>query len=375
MVGGMYGDAVLREALARREKQRLLRTLSQPLGVDFSSNDYLALARDKGAMAAGQAAVESFGTGSTGSRLLSGNKAIFEDFEQRIAQDKQAEGALIFNSGYVANASVIAALLRLKYRLFFDKLNHASMYPSDPQHIGRDLFRFPHLNYAALAALLEKHGDYPKKVIVSETIFGMDGDKADLAQLVRLAEKYKALLYLDEAHATGLYGPQGYGLSTQVSLNPRTTLIMGTFSKALASSGAYVACPQIFKTYLLQVSRSFIYSTALSPFSIGVAQYNWERLPQLGTLRKHVFQLAEHLRRGFADLGRICAGQGTNIIPVLFDSTDAMLLAHRFLQQQGIITSAIRPPTSPTPRLRFAINAGHTEEQVAHLLELLSALP
>lgn len=370
----MYGDADLRDTLARWEKQQLLRTLSQPWGINFSSNDYLSLAWDKGAMEAGQAAAETYGTGSTGSRLLSGNKAIFEAFEHRIARDKQTESALIFNSGYVANASVISALLQLKYRLFFDKLNHASMYPSDLQYIGRHLFRFPHINYESLAMLLEKHKDYPKKVIVSETIFGMDGDKADLAQLVQLAEKYNALLYLDEAHATGLYGPQGYGLSTQVSINPRTTLIMGTFSKALASSGAYVACPQIFKTYLLQVSKSFIYSTALSPFCIGVAQYNWERLPRLDALRKHIFQLAEHLRRVLTDQGRICAGQGTNIIPVLFDSIDAILSVHQFLQQHGIITSAIRPPTSPTPRLRFAINASHTEEQMAHLLELLSSL-
>lgn len=340
--------------------------------LDFSSNDYLALSHNVESINAGICAVQRYGTGSTGSRLLSGNKRIFDEFERTIAIDKHMESALIFNSGYIANLSTIAALQALRYQLVFDKLNHASMYQgayfqhSDLKH----LLRFNHLDYEHLEEILRKNNS-TEKVIVSETVFGMDGDIADLHQLIHLAEKYNALLYLDEAHATGLYGNHGYGISTNFDFDVSRTIIMGTFSKALASSGAYVACSQKFKEFLLQISKGFIYSTALSPFCIGVAQHNWKMLPQLNKERKELIAKASYLRKKLVTNGYKCIGNKTNIVPIVYDDTAKMLDDYRKFRDQKIITSAVRRPTSPTPRIRIAVNVSHSYSDMDRLAETL----
>ncbi len=355
----------LDEYLAKLQSQNLVRRLTYQNGVDFSSNDYLGLSGKQEAIKAGTQAAEQFGTGSTGSRLLSGNKPIFENFERQIAIDKKAETALIFNSGYVANLSVISALSSLGYLIIFDKLNHASMY----QGLNNaNLVRFNHLKYSQLVRILEKYKDYPKKLIASETVFGMDGDIADLQTLSDLAKRHDALLYLDEAHATGLYGQNGYGFSTEVNLDPNSTIIMGTFSKALASCGAYVACPLSLKNYLVQVSKGFIYSTALSPFCIGVAQYNWRELPNLNNVRREILKKADYLRQNLLNRDLEITKGCTNIISIIFKSTKLMLVTHEKLLQKNIITSAVRRPTSPTPRIRLAINANHSYEDINLLI-------
>lgn len=361
-----YND--ISEYLDKFSSQNLLRILNHYTGIDFSSNDYLGLSKNSDSMNAGIKAVQKFGTGSTGSRLLSGNKQIFEEFEERIAIDKHSETSLIFNSGYVANLSVIATFSDLGYVIIFDKLNHASMY----RGVNRNqLPRFNHLKYDQLENILEKHKDYPKKLIASETVFGMDGDTAELKILSELAERYDAVLYLDEAHATGLYGKHGYGLSTNSQLHSDSTIVMGTFSKALASCGAYVACPNIFKQYLVQTSKEFIYSTALSPFCVGVAEHNWKLLPSLDGIRKEILTKSDYLRNKLSNLGYKYIGSGTNIISVLFDSTENMLHAHEKLLDNGIIVSAIRRPTSPSPRLRIAVTAMHSYDDLDSLFSSL----
>ncbi len=366
------------EYLRKLKEKNLFRELNRFEGIDFSSNDYLSLSRSYESIEAGILTAKKFGSGSTGSRLLSGNIEIFETFEKRISQDKKLEDALIFNSGYIANSSVISAFAAMDYLLIFDKLNHASMYQSNfsIENFKRKsqefkLKRFPHLNYKKLEEILEQHKDYPKKLIASETIFGMDGDKADIGILSKLAEKYHAVLYLDEAHATGLYGEKGYGLSTDFKLNPNTTIVMGTFSKALASNGAYVACSSLLKNYLIQVSRGFIYSTALSPFCIGVAQKNWNIVPKLDGVRREIFAKSDYFRNGLHASKLKYVGSETNIIPIVFDSTEKMLSTHKNLLEKKIITSAIRKPTSPTPRLRIAINAQHSYADIDFLLDNL----
>ena len=351
------------------KSQSLYRELPKFSGgaLDFSSNDYLALSHNQESIQAGIATAQQYGTGSTGSRLLSGNKSIFEAFEYQIAKDKHFESSLIFNSGYVANLSVISAFASFGYTLIFDKLNHASMYQGADL---KSLKRFKHLNYDDLQKILENTPG--KKLIASETVFGMDGDIADIEKLAELADKYNAILYLDEAHATGLYGSHGYGLSTKFSLNPETTIVMGTFSKALASSGAYVSCSQKIKNFLIQVSKGFIYSTALSPFCIGVAKYNWKLLPLLNDERSRLLQNADKLREMLSAEGYSCGGYNTNIVPILFSSTEHMLQMHKKLKNTGIITSAVRRPTSPTPRLRIALNALHSDDDLINLKEALS---
>lgn len=364
----MVTYAEISNHLDKINSQNLYRELNNHEGLDFSSNDYFGLSKNSESINAGFEIAKKFGTGATGSRLLSGNKKFFEEFEKRIAADKNFESALIFNSGYVANLSVISIFSKLGYLAIFDKLNHASMY-CGANHA--QLLRFNHLNYEQLEQILKKHKNNPKKLIASETIFGMDGDIANVKVLSELAEKYGAILYLDEAHATGLYGERGYGISTNFRLNSDCTIVMGTFSKALASCGAYIACSNLFKEYMIQISKEFIYSTALPPSCIGVAEYNWKLLPSLNCVRSEIFIKSEYLRQRLSNLNYKCTGSNTNIVSLLFDSTENMLETHKRLLNCGIIVSAIRKPTSPTPRLRIAVTAEHSYKDLDLLLQAL----
>lgn len=334
--------------------------------VDFSSNDYLGLSQNPDIIEAGIDATQKYGAGATGSRLLSGNPDLFENFEEQIAHDKRTESALIFNSGFQANSGILECLSSKDTVVIFDMLNHASMYQGVFAS-GAKLKRFRHLDYAHLEEILKDISkEYTSVLIVSETVFGMDGDIADIRTLVDISAKYDALLYLDEAHATGLYGENGYGLSTNFNFDEEKTIVMGTFSKAIGSSGAYVACSAFIKDFLIQRCKSFIYSTALSPFCIGAAQKSWQMLPFLGDLRKSIMQKAKQARRVLNG-----AGYETNIVPILFRTTEEMLAKKQSLLENGVIVSAIRPPTSPTPRLRIAINATHSNDDINKLIGIL----
>ncbi|MDP3428118.1 MAG: aminotransferase class I/II-fold pyridoxal phosphate-dependent enzyme, partial [Humidesulfovibrio sp.] len=281
------------DSLAASAREGLLRRLpdtdTPPDLLDFSGNDYLGLARRPELVEAAAEAGRRFGAGSTGSRLLSGNTPLHEELEARIARDKGAETALVFASGYQANAACIAALLDkaalgAEPLVFADRLNHASM------HLGCSLagarqLRYRHLDLAHLLELLQKFaGDPRPKFILSETVFGMDGDMADVAGLQALALRSGALLYLDEAHATGVFGANGYGLAEAVDLAP-TTVVMGTLSKALGVSGGYVACSALVRDYLINKAGGFIFSTAPSPLVLGAALCAWELLPGLAGVR------------------------------------------------------------------------------------------
>lgn len=358
------------QKLIEKSKEDLrYRKLPKYIGnyLDFSSNDYLGLSKNPEVIDAGVEASRTYGAGATGSRLLSGNSDLFENFEKQIAIDKRTGSALIFNSGFQANSGVLECLTDKNTLVIFDMLNHASMYHGIFAS-GAKLKRFQHLDYTHLNDILKDVSkDYTNIIIVSETVFGMDGDIADIQALVDLAEKYGVMLYLDEAHATGLYGKNGYGLSTNFDFDKEKTIVMGTFSKAIGSSGAYVACSALIKDFLINKCKSFIYSTALSPFCIGAAQKAWAMLPSLEDLRRNTMQQANRVRRLLDG-----AGSGTNIVPILFKTTEEMIDKKQLLQDNGIIVSGIRPPTSPTPRLRIAINATHSDADIDKLLGILA---
>lgn len=339
--------------------------------VDFSSNDYLGLSKNRHVIEAAYQAGLLYGLGATGSRLLSGNYPLIEELEARIAQDKNCESALIFSSGFQANLSVLSTLLAdQKALVFFDKFNHASLYQAI-QTIDCKLIRYRSCDMDHLEELLKQHQHDPSpKWIVTETVFGMDGKKCPLHPIINFAETYGTWLYLDEAHATGLYGPQGYGLSTCHNL-PETTIVMGTFSKALGSSGAYIACPSIIKDYLINRAGGFIYSTAPSPMIIGGTLKAWELVPSLAPERHHIQDLTTYTRHRLSSLNLI--GHETNIIPIIIgDPTKTVELKDR-LSSSGIHVSAVRSPTVPkgTDRLRIAINATHTKGDINHLIESL----
>lgn len=358
-----------RDDLAFLKAQGLSRSLPQARAafLDFSSNDYLALARHEAVIEAGIEAARTYGAGSTGSRLLSGNSPLFEEFEAQIARDKHTDAALIFNSGFQANVGALSVLLDRHSVVVFDRLNHASMYQGVFLS-GANLQRYDHLAYDQLEDLLQRHQDR-RCLIASETVFGMDGDKADVTVLLALAQKYNALLYLDEAHATGLYGPEGYGLATEATLDPERTVVMNTFSKALGSSGACVASNRVVVEALIQRGRTFIYSTALSPFCIGAARKAWTMVRDLEDVRTKLLARADCLRNVLKVKGFTVPGQETNILPILMKDNATAEGLHRALLEKGIVTSFIRRPTSPTPRLRVALTAAHTEEDIEKLLE------
>jgi 8-amino-7-oxononanoate synthase len=363
--------------------QGLLRRLPDPgtAGLlDFSANDYMGLARRPELVDAACEAGRKYGAGATGSRLLSGNTPVHAAFEARIAADKGTEAALIFSTGYQTNAACIAALLDKSVLgaeplVFADKLNHASM------HLGCALagakqIRYRHLDLAHLQALLEKHaGEDRPKAILSESVFGMDGDQADVAALQELACRHGALLYIDEAHATGVFGPRGYGLCEAVDLAP-STVVMGTMSKALGASGGYVACARLVRDYLVNKAGGFIFSTAPSPLVVAAGLAAWELLPALDAERRALLARAEGLRQGLRRLGLDPGASTTHIVPVILGTPERTLAAKETLAAKGILVSAVRPPTVPqgTSRLRLGLSAAHTEADMARLLEALGSL-
>ncbi|MDQ7835934.1 MAG: 8-amino-7-oxononanoate synthase [Humidesulfovibrio sp.] len=372
------------DILAASAREGLLRVLpvtdTPPELLDFSGNDYMGLARRPELVEAAAEAGRRFGAGATGSRLLSGNSALHEALEARIASDKGTEAALVFTSGYQANAACIAALLDkatlgAEPLVFADRLNHASM------HLGCALAgarqtRYRHLDLAHLSALLEKHADDPRpKFILSETVFGMDGDLADVAALQSLALRFDALLYLDEAHATGVFGQNGFGLAETIELAP-TTVVMGTFSKALGVSGGYVACSTLLRDYLINRAGGFIFSTAPSPLVLGAALRAWELLPGLGAERAGLLARAERLRVELRQMGLDTGPSVSQIVPVILGDPVRTVAARDALAAKGIRVSAVRPPTVPqgTSRLRLGLSAAHTDSDLERLVEALRSL-
>lgn len=360
------------------------RKLPEPLSdsyLDFSTNDYLSLSRNPEVLDAAINAAKEYGVGATGSRLLSGNKEIFEKFERRIALDKGTESAVIFNSGFQANISTLSSLLdvavlKCKPIVFFDRLNHASLYQaislSNPE-----LVRYKHNDMQHLAELMDHYKDDERtKFIVAETIFGMDGTILPISEILHLASKHNAFLYLDEAHATGLVGARGYGLSTTVALSKVQHVVMGTFSKALGCSGGYVACSSEIKEYLVNKSRGFIYSTANSPMLIGAAFKAWEIVESLEQQRAQLFELSKSLRDKLKAKGFDIGDSNSHIIPIIIGEERRAMHVKEELQKRGIIVSCVRPPTVPanTSRIRIAMTTSHTSKDVDLLLKALEEI-
>lgn len=382
-------DPLLRQALhdldaraLRRSLRTLHRTpdavLSQGREVlDFSSNDYLGLSghpllRERAADWAMQ-----HGTGARASRLVSGTLDLHQQVESRLAAFKETEAALLFASGWQANAAVLPALFRLAREqtgapplVFADKLNHASMHHGCAA-AGVKQIRFRHNDLDHLDSLLSRHADQPgMRFIVTESVFSMDGDTADIAALSALARRYDAFFYLDEAHATGVLGPHGRGLSHGHDVD----LIMGTFSKALGSMGAYIAGSRALCDWIVTACSGFIYSTAPSPPMLGAMDAALELMPALETARLGLRQNATLLRRRLHEAGIDTGESITQIVPVIIgDETTALTLA-RTLEQKGLLTVAIRPPTVPagSARLRLALSASHDEADIERLADALT---
>ena len=346
--------------------------------IDFSTNDYLALSRNSQVIEAATNALHEYGVGSTGSRLLSGNTFLHEEFKKRIAKNKHTEASLIFNSGFQANISVLSSLLDEKILgakpiVFFDRLNHSSLYQAI--FLAKaELHRYRHLDMDHLESLLNNHQDGSRpKFIVTGAVFGMDGDVVNLEQIAKLSRTHKAFLYLDEAHAIGLFGQNGYGLSTTINMHDIPRIVMGTFSKAIGSSGGYIACSNIIHDFLINKAAGFIYSTPPSPASIGAAYKAWEMIEDLNEERTKLNELSKFLREKLKELGFNVGNSTTHIIPIILGEEKLCLKVKEELLEDKIIVSAIRPPTVPpnSSRLRIALTVTHKPEDIERLLDSL----
>lgn len=360
--------------------RRLPVELTDSLKLDFSSNDYLGLSRHSQVLEAGVLAAQQYGHGATGSRLLSGNRAVFELFEKRIAQDKKTEAALVLNTGFQANVSVLSSLLNpaiLKQTplVFFDRLNHASLYQAAFLSQAT-LVRYRHLDYDHLATCLHeyRHATCPK-FIVTETLFGMDGDMVSLPHIFELARQHQAFVYLDEAHALGILGEHGYGLSTTLT-HDVPCLVMGTLSKAVGCAGAYVAGQKVLIDFIINATPGFIFSTAQSPFVIGAAHQAWTLIPTFEQERQALFFLAEEMRSILRHQRFNVGNSLTPIIPMIIGEVEQAYQLHHQLLQSGIRLSYIRRPTVPPggERLRIALNVKHTIDDIQYFGKVLRSL-
>lgn len=355
---------------------------------NFSSNNYLDLAGHPHVVRRAQEAIERFGTGAGGSRLITGTLALHEELEARLAAFKQAEAAVAFSSGYLANIGVVQVLSRRangsRVPIVFDKLVHASLIDAVTAS-GAPWHSFAHNDIEAaervLRRLIERHprrnAGGARALIVTEGVFSMDGDVAPLAHLYRLAEKYEAFLIVDDAHGTGVVGEGGAGAASLAGVAGAPLLVqVGTLSKALGSQGGFVAGPRALRDLIVNRARAFIYDTALAPASAAAA------LAALDVIEKEPGRLAalhENSRLLRSELARCGFGMLNSpsaIVPLVVGTAERTLDVARTLENRGFLCVAIRPPTVPpgTSRVRMTVMATHPAEAVKELAQTVGEI-
>ena len=340
--------------------------------IDASSNDYLGLSQHPLVKARAAEWAERHGAGAPASRLVTGTRDITLAVEQRLADFKRCEAALLFSTGFQANTTVIPALARVgdgETAIFSDALNHASIVHGCRLARARtQVFRHNDLDH--LDQLL---GQFPgRKLIVTESVFSMDGDRADLPALVQLAERHGAALYVDEAHATGVLGPQGRGLAAE---SGGVDVVMGTLGKAFGAFGAYIAGSRALIDYLVNSCPGFIYTTALPPAVLGAVDAALDLVPDMDQERAQLARNSQRLRDVLTHLNYDTLSSSTQIIPAVIGSEADALAAAQRLENAGVLTVAIRPPTVPegTSRLRLTLHANLGEAGMQRLLNAVAA--
>ena len=352
--------------------------------LNFSSNDYLGLANHPFLKEAAVKAVEQFGAGSGASRLICGSLAPHHELEAALAAFKQTESALSFSSGYTAAVGAICALAGKDDVLILDKLVHACVIDA-ARLSGAKLRIFAHNDLNELEDILRwfnqrAAGDAARRsraIIVTESVFSMDGDLAPLREIVALKEKYGAWLMVDEAHATGLFGPGRRGLADELSVSDRIEIQMGTLGKALGSAGGFICGPRALTDYLVNRARSFIFSTAPVPAAAAAARAAVELVQSAegAKLRDQLWALVNQLKTGLAPLGWALSGVNSVIIPLIIGPENDAMQAAAALREAGIFIPAVRYPTVARgqARLRLTLTAAHTAQDVAVLLAALSS--
>ena len=368
-----------RQALTQADLWRTIETLDSAPGptvtiagqalILLCSNNYLGLATDPRLVSAAQDAASRYGVGSGASRLLSGSTPLHGQLEQRLAQLKGSEDCLLFSSGYLANVGTIAALLQPGDTVLSDRLNHASIIDGC-RLSGATVTVFPHGDLAAAEQALQRtYTDHPGKVlIVTDSVFSMDGDVAKLPELVALSARYEALLMVDEAHATGVLG---HGLVPSLGLSGQVPVVMGTCSKALGSLGGFVAGSRLLCDHLRQRARTFFFDTALPPPVVAATLAALDVIDAEPDRGLRAQALAHRLYHGLTELGFAALPPSAAIVPVMCGPAEQALALAAALRRDGILAMAVRPPTVPpgTARLRLCTMATHTDAHIDYILD------
>lgn len=341
--------------------------------INFASNDYLGLAGDERLIQAAVVATQTYGTGSTGSRLLTGHRPLHRDLELAIAALKQTDDAIVFSSGYLANIGTIASLVGQRDLILGDQYNHSSL-KKGAILSGATVIDYRHGDLEDLTQLLQQHRtQYRRCLITTDTVFSMDGDLCPLPGLLALAAQHQAMVLVDEAHGTGVLGDRGAGVVEHLGCTGQPLIQMGTLSKALGSLGGYVAGSAPLIDFLRNRAPSWIYTTGLTPADTAAALAALKIVQQEPERRSRLWRnrarLQDMLTQHFPVLP-----SDSPILCVQLDSPQAALqLAQRY-QAQGMFVPAIRPPTVPTSRLRFSVMATHTPEQLSQVQSWLALL-
>jgi len=378
------------KSLTRLKKMNLLReiqncnspqgpriTLGRRTFINFSSNNYLGLANHPHVIDSAQKAIKKFGFGSGASRLLCGGSILHSELEKKTARFKSTESALLFNSGYSANTGIIPAIAEEGDVIFSDELNHASIV--DGCRLSKaKVIVYEHKNINALEKLLKKT-KARRKIIVTDSVFSMDGDIAPLKEIYSIClnsalriPHSALLLYIDDAHGTGVLG-KGQGSLAHFGIKPEPWIIqMGTFSKALGSLGAFAAGSKDSINWIMNTARSFIFSTALPSCVAAASIAALEVIHREPELLKRLWANREQAVHGITKLGYDTAGSETPIIPIRTETVEKARQISRRLMEKGIFAPAIRPPTVKEPRIRITVTAEHTEEDIEKLIKALS---
>ena len=372
-----------KEQLDTKVQNHNLRTLKEYCPIDavrvkqgdkeylmMASNNYLGLTFDSRVIEGAVKGVRQYGTGSGGSRLVSGTFPLFTDLENELAKFKNTEKALVFNTGYMANVGTISAIADKNTIIFSDALNHASII--DGCRLSRGAVKaYSHCDVDELKYLLKQVDRNARKLIVTDGVFSMDGDIAPLDKLYELSRDYNALLMVDDAHATGTIG-NGHGTAAYFNLEKEIDIQLGTLSKSLGSVGGYVAANSTIIDYLVNTSRSFIFSTALSPADIGAALAALQVLESDASVLQRLHENVNYMADQLLSIG-VDATNETPIFPILIGRNEDTLAVSDYLYEAGIIGTAIRPPTVPIgeSRIRLTVTAAHNKEQIDYVCHTL----
>lgn len=368
-IRGLESKNLLRTIRSRYSFQGPVFVLDRKKLINFSSNDYLGLAAHPEVVRAVEDSLRKYGFGAGASRLLAGGSDLHRSLEKEIAKFKGTNSALVFNSGYAANTGIIPAITSEKDVIFSDELNHASIIDGCRLSRARTVV-YRHCNAADLQKLLKK-SRAGRKIVITDTVFSMDGDLAPLPEIHAVCRKYGAELYLDDAHGTGVLG-RGRGALAHFGLKAEPWIMqVGTFSKALGGFGAFAAAGRDVIQWISNTARSFLFSTALPSCVIAGADAGLRLVRKNPVLIEKLWVNRERLAEGLRNIGMDDKISATPILTLRAGRLKEVLRLSEFLHSRGVYVPAIRPPSIIEPRLRVTVTAAHTEEHIDRLLELL----